>query len=154
MKNTYLYIILFVMLLSCTQKKTTVLEKGELDFLIGDWERTNEKEGKQTFEHWKKITQYEYEGLGYTLQKKDTVFKEELRLFKKDSLWNLEVTGVNESPTVFTLTDKNSHSFTAENPTHDFPKKIQYSYFDDVLSASVSGDDFEISFIFWRVEEE
>jgi len=48
---------------------------------VGNWQRTNNQLGKQTFEHWIKKSNSVYSGLGFTLQGQDTVFKENLRRF-------------------------------------------------------------------------
>ena len=45
------------------------------DWLVGDWIRTNGKASEQTYEQWQKISAEKYEGLGFTLVKKDTVGK-------------------------------------------------------------------------------
>jgi hypothetical protein len=62
------------------------------------------------------------------------------------------VTSPNEDAITFQVTGFSPNSLNAESPTHDFPKKIIYSYFDDTLTAIVSNEEMEIPFIFWRME--
>lgn len=118
------------------------------DWLTGHWQRTNDKEGRETFENWEKIKETDFRGLGFTLSDGDTVFIEHLRIHKPDSLWVFEVTGVNESPTIFTLTESDSTSFTATNPENEFPKIIHYEKSLDGLRAEIAGGDMEVGFDF------
>lgn len=153
MRITILSIALFFSIISCTQKQKNVSISGDFDFLLGDWERTNNKPGVITKEHWTIKSPTIYIGHGYTTKKSDTTFNEHMQLIKQDSVWILEVGGPNELPTKFTITSHTKNSLVAENPEHDFPKKISYSYFDDTLSAKVSNEEMEIPFIFWRIEK-
>jgi ABC-type multidrug transport system ATPase subunit len=82
------------------------------------------------------------------LREGDTVFREDLRIFKKDSSWVFEVTGVNEDPTPFILTESDSASFIAENPENEFPKLIEYSKTKEGLHAEVKSDEMSIGFDF------
>jgi len=123
-------------------------EKHTLDWLVGDWKRTNDDADKSTFEQWKKESLIEYKGTGYTLQKGDTVFKEHLRIIKSNDNWIYEVTGVNESPTLFHFTEQTANSFTCENEENEFPKKIVYAKEGNLLEAKVSGGEIEIEFLF------
>jgi len=93
----------------------------------------------------------EYKGLGYTLQNSDTIFKEQLRLFKINEKWSLEVSGVNENPTLFQLTNQTENRFVCENKINEFPKIIEYSFQDNVLLAKISDGDTEISFTFEKL---
>jgi len=121
--------------------------------LIGDWERTNEPEGQQTYESWEIISATEYSGHGYTIKNKDTTFQEFMRLHKTDTTWALEVAGPNDQPVSFKMTSKKENMFIVENPEHDFPNKISYLYYDNTIKAVVSGQGMEVPFIFWRVED-
>jgi alpha-L-fucosidase len=126
--------------------------RSGFDWLVGSWKRTNDQEGSSTYEHWVKNSNTEYAGLGCTLQEGDTVFKEQLKLYETGGSWNLEVRGVNESPTVFLLINQAKGSFRAENKENDFPKQIEYSMADRLLSARISGGDSEITFLFERMQ--
>lgn len=116
-------------------------------FLIGKWERLNEKKGKKTYEIWYN----DYTGLGITLQNKDTVFKEVLSLLIINDTLTLKVEGVNDTPTLFKITQQTDSSFLAENPTHDFPTKINYWLDKKQLKAKVSNNDFGIDFVFEKI---
>ena len=119
-----------ILFLACTPQK--VLQKPF--FLIGDWKRLNNKEGKTTYEFWKS----DFSGLGITLQKKDTLY--------------LKVEGVNAQPTLFKFTQQSDTSFVAENPKNEFPKKIKYWASNQKLYAKIWNDEsFAVEFIFKRI---
>jgi hypothetical protein len=137
---------------SCKKDQKKSPTKNAHDYLLGSWERTNDEEGRNTFEVWSKIGTV-YTGLGYTMSAGDTIWQESLRLFKQDTTWTLEISGVNETATPFVLTSYTANSFVAENPNNEFPKTITYRYFDDTITAVISDDETEIPFIFWRSED-
>lgn len=153
MRSNILVIIAATLsVLSCKKEVPITKITTEFDYLIGDWERTNSKGGTETFEHWKSISTTELRGHGYTLEDEDTIFNERMRLSKKQNQWLLSIYGPNEDPTVFKISTHDHKSFTAIHPENEFPKVIAYSYFDDVLMATISSEEMEIPFIFWRIE--
>jgi hypothetical protein len=151
-------IIIIASGISCAQNNRKEITAGvnpgatvDFDWLIGNWIRTNDKEDQLTYEYWTKRSKVEYMGWGYTLQQADTIFKEHLRLIKIDNLWNFEVSGVNESPTNFQLTDISENSFLCENKNNDFPKQIEYAGDEDILLAKISDSTTVISFSFQKI---
>lgn len=150
---TLLLLLCSITLTSCKKETPVVNISTDFDYLIGDWERTNSKGGSATSEHWRVVNATELRGHGYTIEDEDTVFNERLRIIKKDDQWLLNISGPNEDPTVFKITANDNRSFTAINPDNEFPKEIKYSYFDDVLTATISSEEMEIPFIFWRMED-
>ncbi len=148
-----LALITVLFFISCHKKEETPTFESEFDFLLGDWERTNTKEGVITKEHWQIVSNTQYKGHGYSIEKKDTTFQERMLLYKKDSKWTLEISGPNENAVPFTITSNTNNSLRAENSKHDFPTTIEYSYFDNTLTAQVSNEEVTIPFIFWRLEK-
>lgn len=147
---------------SCEEKskkdtKVKIEEKAvseNFDWLLGNWKRNNEEEGKETFEVWNKINSSEYSGIGFTMQNGDTVKQENIKLIKIDRTWILEVQPQDEpSPITFNMTSYNEQEFTCENKELDFPKLIKYWKNGIKINALVSGDDMEISFEFERLVE-
>ena len=138
---------------SCKEQPQHTVVTTQFDYLIGNWERTNSKAGSTTSEHWRAVTSEDLYGHGYTIENKDTVFNERMRIYKKEEQWLLSISGPNENPTVFKITESSKNRFKAVNPDNEFPKVITYSYFDDVLTATIAAGDTEIPFIFWRIEE-
>ena len=144
MKNNNISLLLLftvcIVLFSCNKKS----DLNKPSFLIGSWERINDKDDSSTFENWNK----DFTGIGYTLKNKDTAFKEILSITTINDTLVLKVEGVNENPTLFKFTSQTDSSFVAENPTHDFPTKIKYWLENEHLKANVSNNEFGIEFVF------
>lgn len=147
LRNIFLLLILF----ACNHSSTNSdVEPSSLnfDFLLGNWQRLNNQPGHKTFEQWEKESEKEYKGLGFTIENKDTIFKEIMNLSLLDEGWNLKVSGPNELPVRFKLSNHSHTSFVCENKNHDFPQQIEYIYFSDTLKAKVSGNGQSIDFDF------
>ena len=129
------------------------VEDVRFDWLLGDWRRSNEKPGRQTYESWSRQNPSLYVSSGYTLVEADTVWQEAIHLIRSGQQWRFEVTGKGESePTVFTLSEINENSFTCENKQHDFPQKIQYTKIGDKIIAVISGGETQIPFEFEPID--
>jgi len=147
-------ILSLLVLYSCTegessneslQTKTT----QNFDWLEGNWIRTNDTEGSQTFETWLKLDEQKYQGFGTTIENGDTVFSESILLHQVNDNWLFEVSGIGEKePTVFTITRSTERSFTCENPENEFPTLIKYTKEKNSLTAVVSNSEMEILFEF------
>jgi hypothetical protein len=138
-----LFILVFMFLFSC-QKETSKTNK--LSFLIGNWERLNDKPGSKTYEVWNtNLT-----GRGFTKKGQQTTFEEILSIVSINDTLHLKVEGVNEKPTLFKFTNQTDTSFVCENPLNEFPKKITYFIDKNQLKAIVASEDFRIDFIFER----
>ncbi|AGC76536.1 putative lipoprotein [Nonlabens dokdonensis DSW-6] len=153
-----IYIVVIVSFISCKMEKQPVendtVVLTQFHWLEGNWQRVNDKEGLKTYEYWEQDVNQDYlaySGIGFTLQEKDTVFKEDLQILFEDKHWNLVVTGVNENPTVFKIEEFTEDSFTAVNLQNEFPTHIRYSLENDTLKASVSKDSTAIGFHFIRL---
>jgi hypothetical protein len=116
------------------------------DFLLGYWNRTNNNQGQLTYEIWHP----DFTGIGYTMQQRDTVFKEMMSIVEINDTLVLKVEGVNEEPTLFKFTEQTDTSFTCENPENEFPKKIKYSMEADRLTAVISAGKDSITFSFQK----
>ncbi len=124
----------------------------DFSWLLGSWQRINEKEGRQTFEHWKKKSKEEFIGIGCTLKGGDTIWQEAMKLKKLGNKWSFEVLGKGETEsTVFTLTEMSDESFTCENPENEFPKVISYAKTATGLKALISGGGPDIAFEFEKI---
>lgn len=160
-------ILLFgILVMSCNQTKKkeqgqesaeTQIERNNktenFDWLLGKWKRLNEKEGKETFENWNKISASEYSGIGFTMQNGDTIKREKVSLTKVDNDWNLAVEVLEEpEPTIFKMEKFSETEFTCINDSIDFPNKITYWKEAGKLKAKVSNSEFEIPFEFEKIE--
>jgi len=134
-------------------KKAKTEEITNFDWLTGNWIRTNEIKGKQTYENWMRGIKNEYIGFGYTTEKNDTIWQENITLIKRDSVWNFEVFGKGESvPTIFKLSKIGKESFVCENDLNEFPKKIRYFRDKDKITAIISDSNTEIPFEFEKLK--
>ena len=146
MKTTFFIIIatFLFLFLSCSK---TEKDKEGLKWMQGEWIRLGDQPKKTTYEIWK-----DTHGLGFTLQEKDTLFKEIMSIVRiKDTLF-LKVEVVNENPTLFKFTQQTDTSFVCENPKNEYPQKIYYYLENKQLKAEVSNDDFKIDFVFESVK--
>ena len=140
-------------------KKANIKEPAEVEkttnfnWLLGKWKRFNEEEGKETFENWRKITDKEYAGIGFTMQNGDTIKQEKMRLLYRNSNWDLMVKVPDESQFItFKGTSFTKTEFTCENKELDFPNKIKYWKNGNKLNAMVSGGELKIAFEFEKLK--
>ncbi|WP_228463834.1 MULTISPECIES: DUF6265 family protein [Chryseobacterium] len=163
MKNSLLILLTAILVLSCNQStktKQSGLETSSeienivnFDWLTGKWKRSNEKAGKETFENWNKISPTEYSGLGFTIQKGDTISKEIMKLINSNGKWNLLVKTPNEKqPIEFKMTELKNNEFICINDSLDFPKRIQYQREGKKLKAMISNEKMKIPFEFEQVK--
>lgn len=121
-------------------------------WLIGSWKNENPRPDTMSKEIWSKQSDGSLIGLGITMKGKDTVFVERLRIIvKNDKFYFVAEVSQNKEPTFFEITQQDDAGFTAENPAHDFPKKIVYRKEGDLLIATTSGDGKEIPFLFRKM---
>lgn len=159
-KNLVLIFIFFIVFISITYfqsgvKNNSISEASHvsytLDWLIGNWVRKNNSVGKETFENWVKISNNEYHGRGYTIKKNIRIFEEVIKLKRINGNWNLEVSGVNEKPTIFQFTEQSKLGFVCENEKNKFPKKIEYWIDGEMLKAKISDSNTRILFLFEKL---
>ncbi len=146
-----LFIIPLLVLTSChsTNRFGSQTAKEQFDWLIGNWQRRNEKPDRATYEQWQKVSLNEYQGIGFTMQNGDTLKQEKLWLKKKNSRWNLMVIAPGDKQvTTFPVVAITDSSFTTENLKHDFPTHIQYWKAGDLLKARVYNTEMSIDFEF------
>jgi hypothetical protein len=129
--------------------------QAQFDWLLGNWIRTNEAANTETRENWSKKNQSEYIGFGFTIQNKDTIWQENIRLSESNGQWSFDVAGKGETePTKFRVTNIGKQKFSCENQANEFPKVIAYSQKGDQLHAEISGNDVEIPFEFEKIREQ
>jgi hypothetical protein len=162
MKNKMIILLIIAMVVftvSCKNSPTvksnsessTITE--DFDWLLGNWHRTNEKEGYETYEFWSKINNTEYSSIGFTLQNNDTIWKENIKLIKRNDDWSFEVSGMGEfNQTIFKLIKADNESFTCKNELNEFPKEIKYFKNENNITAEISGGDMKIPFEFERTD--
>ncbi|HIP47553.1 MAG TPA: hypothetical protein EYG92_01100 [Lutibacter sp.] len=161
LRLTFILIISLFLFNNCADSKTkkdhiikTEVTPNNFDWLLGNWYRVGEKEGTETFEIWKKKNDIEYNGIGYSIQNKDTVSKEVIKIIKTGNQWDLVVrTKEDVKPIIFQVTKIEKEAFTCKNEANEFPKKIKYWKDQKKIMASVSNDDMEILFEFKKIDQ-
>jgi Domain of unknown function (DUF6265) len=141
------FIIFLISFLSFSTYAQSNLKK--LDWLTGEWKRTNAKPGRSGFEIWKRISDNEMTGRGINLKGTDTTFVEKLKIIsKEDAIYYVADVPQNKEPVLFKLTTQSETKLVFENPQHDFPKIISYELLDKKLKAVISGDGKAIEYWF------
>ena len=153
MKLKLLLPIAAILFVSCTQDKPEKTvgnpKESNFDFLLGNWQRTNDKDGKQTFEHWGKQNDSVYRGHSFTLLEKDTIWQEFVTLSPIDGIWFYQVSmPESDQSTNFKVTEKTNNAFSCENPQNEFPKFIKYSLKGNDLLAEISDEKNMVLFEF------
>ena len=162
MKLTWILSGTLLCLISCSDPKPKTEEvlkekMRQLEWMSGHWVRSNDQLGKVTYEQWERVSDLEYVGKGFTVNidesifEPDTVFNEHLRIIVFNDTLVYEVTGVNESPTLFKFIEQTDTSFVCVNPENEFPKQIAYLHKKRQMIAAISdGGDQVLQFIFRR----
>lgn len=151
MKIPLFLILLFVLglLIACSSNTTHHLT--EIQLFEGTWQLKN----SNTFEIWQKQNN-NLSGRVIKLENTDTLLVEQLRIFrdKKDIYYEATVPSQNNGqPVRFKLTKQNNNKFEFENPDHDFPQKIVYTFENkNELRAIISGENKEATFTYQKIK--
>jgi hypothetical protein len=134
-----------------TAVKNESTDFRKLQWLLGEWDRTNLKAGRSGMEKWIQGSDVQMEGWGITLKGADTIAREKFKLVQKgQEIFYVADVPENKAPVYFKLTLIKDDEFICENPEHDFPKKIAYKRKGDQMLATISGDGKSIDFYFQR----
>jgi len=138
------YSILFTALLlsGCGDKKKDKQETvSRFNWLSGKW-AMKESDGMVT-EQWKNSSDSLMEGKSDFIKGDSVIPFENIRLFRRGNDFYYEARAAgqnNEQPVEFKLTSFSDTGFVAENPQHDFPKRITYKLVNkDSIHAFVDG---------------
>lgn len=142
MMKKYIVFVFVITVVSCKLNSKKEFEKlNELSWLLGKWENKL-GEGK-IVENWNKTNDSVYTAESFFIKGKDTLHVEKIVLIQNndDVFYIATVQGQNmNQPVEFKLNQENEGSFSFENPTHDYPQKIEYKKVtDSQMSATVSG---------------
>ena len=122
-----------------------------MEWLLGTWNRTNSKPGRSGIESWSKQTELKWVGRGVTMKATDTAFVEKISIvIERGKLFYIADVPENKSLVYFEITSATKEGFVCENPSHDFPKKIEYKINGSILNARISGGDKFIDYVFER----
>ncbi len=124
-------------------------------WLEGSWQmQMPQKDASQTVEKWwndgKKL-----QSTSTVLDAETATITETMAMENDGADWYfIAHPSENEAPVKFKLTDWGENFFIAENPEHDFPKKIRYQRTRDILVAEISADEQKVLFTFEKMGEE
>ena len=142
---SYLGLFLFI---SCTNRSL-----DNVDFLIGTWKIENQNQ----YETWTKTSEnklsgYSYEFIGNQKKVLETIA---IKMINDQMIYEATVPSQNEGQTIqFVLNPEINSYFSFENPSHDFPKIIQYKKISEKeIMISVLGDDGK-SFTYKMIKQE
>ena len=124
-------------------------QRKEFGWLIGTWQ----EEGKTSYETWREDNG-SLSAESYKMKDGNKVVTEEIKLVKKgnDFFYVPDVAGP-QGPIEFKITTLGKDNFTAENPAHDFPKKISYEKVDDThLKATIGDANKTITYSFIKIK--
>lgn len=153
MKRTSLFCTLCFLLIGFSACSENALD--QFSWLEGTWTHNGE-----AVEIWKRMPDGTYQGKGGSIEHGDTLFYEQLEIRADGSeVQYIPTAAHNDGPVTFTLTDSDGSTWTFENPEHDFPTMITYTFTPpNILVAAISGPDDEggrkvIDFPYEKVEE-
>jgi hypothetical protein len=132
---------------------TTNTSLTDFNWLIGKWERTNNRPGQNTYETWAKESDTKFTSFGWTMRGKDTVVAEKVTLtFKGNDIYYIADVSENTAAVNFKVIERSPEKFVAANPEHDFPKQITYTKnADNMMTAVISGNGREIVYQFKKL---
>ena len=120
------------------------------DWLVGTWQ----EKGKPNFEVWQRVGN-ELRAESFELKPNEIkTVTEKIRLIKRGSdFFYIPDVPHNGKPIEFKITSFDKNGFVAENPQHDFPKKISYRKINETeLQATISGGNKSISYLFQKTK--
>lgn len=127
----------------------TIDNFNKLEWLTGTWNRTNVKPGRSGTEEWKKSSDSALTGSGILMRGRDTVVIEKIKIaIKGDHIYYIADVPENKGLVFFKFITITKNNFICENPEHDFPKRISYTYDGKVLKATISGNGKSIDYLF------
>ncbi len=113
-----------------------------LGWLVGSWNRTNNKSGHTGNERWLIDREIGLRGYGITTKGSDTLFVEKMRIVEGDhgALYFVADVLENPKPVYFHIISITPDEFTCENQGHDFPKMIHYERKLKNLEVTLAGN--------------
>ena len=122
----------------------------------GTWKMISDK--IEYYEEWRLINGSELIGIGFSIEEGDTVLSEELYVKKFADKWAYIALPLNQTITLFALSEYSENKFIFENQEHDYPQKIIYEFIaDGKLNAAtegiIEGELMRRDFNFIRIEK-
>jgi len=121
---------------------------ADITWLAGNW--SGRAGATELEEQWTKPAGGAMLAVSRTIKDSRMVAFEFLRIVERDGGLVYIAQPGGRPPTEFVLTEIGSRSAAFENPTHDFPKRIEYELTGDTLTATISGGGQQESYVFKR----
>lgn len=143
MKKSICAILFFASLLTgCNEVKKNIPETvNRFNWLNGSWAMKTD-DGTVT-EQWKPMNDSLMEGVSDFIKGDSVIPFETIKIIRRDTSFYYEAKAAgqnNDQPVEFKLTAFSDTGFVAENPQHDFPKRITYKLVNkDSIHAFVDG---------------
>jgi len=154
MKKSGLLSLLFtflVLVVSTVSAQEVAGNFKKLAWIAGSWKLTNADKGETGREQWTQFSDTAWQGLGVTLNGRDTVSREKLNLIiKNERVYYIADVRGNPEPVWYRLTEISDNGFVCENLEYDFPKRIEYRKQGNKIKATISGDGKFIDYVFKR----
>ncbi|HEY5746819.1 MAG TPA: DUF6265 family protein [Chryseolinea sp.] len=129
----------------------------DFHWLVGTWKILDANPDKTSYEVWTDAGNNTLKGISYNVKNGDTLVTEEIKLLRKGRsvYYTPDVAGP-QGEVEFKITSYDTNGFMAENPTHDFPKKIRYHRVtkqeEERLEATIEGGGKSIDYTFVRLK--
>ncbi|MEO8648274.1 MAG: DUF6265 family protein [Acidobacteriota bacterium] len=115
---------------------------NELAMFSGCWERSDKNGAVIVSEQWMKPAGTSILGMGRTVRDGKTVDHEFMRIENRaDGLYFVARPKANAEETEFKLKSRTANSFTFENPEHDFPQRVIYSFGNGTMTGRIEGNN-------------
>lgn len=124
----------------------------DFQWLVGRWKLSDQN----VYELWKQ-GDHGLVGEAFEIRGGDTIVTEAISLTFYQNAYHYIPDVAGDQPAIdFVITSSDKTGFVAENPNHDFPKKIVYRYMSrdeqEKLSALIEGNGKSTSYSFIKVE--
>lgn len=132
----------FVLLVFVTATSFLQTQETMFVWLKGEW--TMQRRNGTLVESWEFTNDSTFKGTSYIISANgEKRVLEDLQLVRRNNQWSYISTVTNQNnnqPVRFVLTSFSNEGFVAENPSHDYPKRIRYSRIgSDSIHAVIDG---------------
>jgi len=153
MKTAFLLLSILLLIVEPTRAQ----DVKDFQWLVGSWKLLNTNPEKNSYEVWKDAGHNTLTAISYNIKNADTLITEEIKLLRegRSAYYTPDVAGP-QGEVKFKITSYDADGFVAENPAHDFPKKIRYHRVTEQegerLEATIEGGGKSINYTFVRVK--
>lgn len=142
MKYQFIFALLLIITLTGNAQQKAFSKLSDLDWLLGSWQM--EKKNGLLIESWQQTNDSTFEESSYLLRTtgEKKLLENVQIVFRETDLFYISTVSDqnNQQPIKFLITASSNKKFIAENPEHDFPKRIIYELINqDSIHARIDG---------------